>query len=136
MIINFKDKFPSAEPLLEQINAMAVYEMNIFQALCFMHLCKNGNRPSMFKHICMLKPNNKYTTRSKYVLFKLLRKKNFPKFKLSYRRPHWWNKFFAPNNDLQEAVTISIFKIRFKKIIFASTDILEDFWNYFKTEIW
>ena len=29
-MINFKDKFTSATPLLEQINAMTVYEMKIF----------------------------------------------------------------------------------------------------------
>ena len=67
---NFKAKFTSAKPLLEQINAMTVYEMNIFQTLCFMYLCKNGNTPSIFKHIYTLKPINKYTTRSKNILFK------------------------------------------------------------------
>ena len=41
-IINFKDKFTFAKPLL---GAMTVYEMNIFQILCFMYLCKNGNTP-------------------------------------------------------------------------------------------
>ena len=46
---------------------------------------------------------------------------------LSYRGLHLRNKFIAPNNDLLEAVTIHIFKIRLKKIIFASTNILEDF---------
>ena len=126
-IINFKDKFTSAKPLLEQINAMTVYEMNIFQTLCFMYLCKNGNTLSIFKHIYKLKAINKYTTRSKNVLFKPLCKKNFAKFKLSYRVPHVWNKFISSNNDLLEAVTIHIFKIRLKKIIFASTNILEDF---------
>ena len=131
-IINFKDRFTSAKPLLEQINAMTVYEMNIFQrhifqTLCFMYLCKNGNSPSIFKHIYTLKPINKYTTRSKNILFKPLCKKNFAKFTLSYRGQHLWNKFVAPNNDLLEAVTIHIFKIQLKKIIFASTNILEDF---------
>ena len=110
---------------------MTVYEMNIFQTLCFMYLCKNGNTPSIFKHIYTLKPINKYTTRSKNILFKTLCKKNFAKFKLSYRGPHLWNKFIAPNNDLLETVTIHIFKIRLKKIMFASTNILEDFGNYF-----
>ena len=126
-IINFKEKLTSPKPLLEEINAMTVYEMNTFQTLCFMYLCKNGNTPSVFKHIYELKPINKYTTKSKNILFKPLCKKNFAKFKLSYRGPHLWNKFIAPNNDLLEAVTIHIFKIRFKKIIFASTNILEDF---------
>ena len=78
-----------------------------------MYLCKNGNTPSIFKHIYTLKPVNKYTTRSKNILFKPLCKKNL------------WNRFIAPNNDLLEAVTIHIFKIRLKKIIFGSTNILQ-----------
>ena len=126
-VINFKDKFTSAKPLLAQINAMAVYEMKIFQTLSFMYLCENGNTPSIFKHFYTLKPINKYTTRSKNILFKPLCKKNFAKFKLSYRGPHLWNKFIAPNDDLLEAVILHIFKIRLTKIIFASTNILEDF---------
>ena len=48
-IIYFKGKFTSTKPLLQQINVMAVYEMNIFQTLCFMYLCKSGNTPSIFK---------------------------------------------------------------------------------------
>ena len=106
---------------------MTVYEINIFQPLCFMYLCKNGNTLSIFKHVYKLKPINNYTARSKNILFKPLCKKSFAKLKLSYRGLHLWNKFIAPNNDLLEAVTIHIFKIRLKKIIFASTNILEDF---------
>ena len=75
----------------------------------------------------MLKPINKYTARSKNALLKPLCKKNFAKFKLSYDGLHLRNKFIAPNNDLLEAITINIFKIRLKKIIFASTNVLEDF---------
>ena len=126
-IINFKDKFTSAKPLFKQINAMTVYEMNIFQRLCFIYLCKNENTPSIFKHIYKRKPINKYTARSKNILFKPLCKKNFARFNLSYRGPHFWNKFTAQNNDLLEAITTHIFKIRLTKIIFASTNILEDF---------
>ena len=92
-----------------------------------MYVFKTGNAPSVFKDIYTLKPINKHTTRSKNVLFNPLSKKKFAKFKLSYRGPHLWNKFIAPNNDLLEAVTIHIFKIRLKKIIFASTNMLEDF---------
>ena len=50
-IISFKNKFTSAKPLLEQINAMTVYEMNIFQTLCLMYLCKNGNTPSILNTV-------------------------------------------------------------------------------------
>ena len=41
-IMNFKDNFTFAKPLLEQINTRTVYEIKIFQTLCFMYLCKNG----------------------------------------------------------------------------------------------
>ena len=58
-----------------------------------------------------IKPINKYATRSKRVLLKPLRKKNIAKSKLSYREPHSWNKFVAPNNDLFEAASINVFKI-------------------------
>ena len=101
-IINFKDKFTSAKLLLEQTNAM-------INTLCFMYLCKNGNTLSIFKHIYTLKPINKYTTRSKNVLFKPLCMKNFAKCKLSYREPYLWNKIIVPNNELLEAVTIYIY---------------------------
>ena len=107
-IINFKDKLTSAKPRLEPVNAMAVYEMNIFHAFCIMHFCKNGNTPLTFKHIYTLKPINKLRT-SKNILFKPKYKKNFAKFKLSYHGPQLWNKFIAPNMDPLEAVTIHIF---------------------------
>ena len=79
----FKDNFTSTKPLLEQINEMTVYEMNIYQTLCFMHLCKYGNSPSIFRHIYALKAMNKYTIRSKNVLFKPSCKKNFSKFNVA-----------------------------------------------------
>ena len=60
-IRNFKDKVTSSEPLLEQINAMTLYEMNI---------CKNGDTLSILKHLYTLKPRNIYATRSKAVLLR------------------------------------------------------------------
>ena len=56
-IINFKDKFTSPKPLFEQISAMTVYEMNTFQTLGFMYLCRYGSTPSILKHIYTLKTN-------------------------------------------------------------------------------
>ena len=56
-ILHFKDKFTSPKPLLEQISAMTVYEMNTFQTLGFMYLCRHGNTPSILKHIYTLKTN-------------------------------------------------------------------------------
>ena len=88
---------------------------------------KKWKHTATFQHIYKLKSINKYITRSNNVLFKPLCKKNFAKFKLSYRGSRLWNKFITLNNDLLEAATINLFKIRLKKIIFASTNMLEDF---------
>ena len=48
-IINFKDKFTSAKPLHEQIYAMTVYEMNIFQTLCFIISVKMETHRQLLK---------------------------------------------------------------------------------------
>ena len=77
-----------------------------------------------FNTFITLKPINIYAARSKNVLFKPLCKKNFSKFKLLRTTLHGIN--LLPNNDLLEAVTINMFKIRLKEIIFASINILED----------
>ena len=69
-ITNFKEKFNFPKLLLEQINAMTVYEMIIFQTLCFMYLFKNENTSSISKHTYVLKPIKKYTIRSKNVSFR------------------------------------------------------------------
>ena len=87
-----------------------------------MHLCKNGNTPSIFNHIYTLKPTNKYTTRSKNILLEPLCKKNFTKCKLSYHGPHLWKNFIAPNNDNNKHIIIQL-----KNIIFASINVLQDF---------
>ena len=34
-LINFKDKMTSAKPLLENMKALTVYELNVFNVLCF-----------------------------------------------------------------------------------------------------
>ena len=106
---------------------MEVREMNIFQTLCFIYLCKYGNTPSILNHIHTLNPIKKYTTTSKNALLKPVCQKNFAKFELSYPGPHLWNKFITRNNDLLKSVTINIFQIQFKMIIFVSTNLLGKF---------
>ena len=49
-ITNFKDNSDFAKALLEQINAITVYEINIFQIFCLCPLVKMETR-SIFKHI-------------------------------------------------------------------------------------
>ena len=76
-------------------------------------------------------PFNKYITRSKNILLEPLCRRNFATFKLSYRGPHLWNKFIAPNNHLANAKTIEIFKKGLKRCIFTYPTLLDNFWIKF-----
>ena len=62
-LIHFKDRFTHAKPLLEDMKALNVYELNVFNILCFMYKCKYNLSPNVFKDIYKLKPNNKYILR-------------------------------------------------------------------------
>ena len=62
-IIFFKDKLTHAKPLLQSINSLNIYQLNIFHILLFMHKVKNEQTPQIFKTI-FSKTNNKYNTRS------------------------------------------------------------------------
>ena len=60
-IINFKDKFTHAEPLLQELRALNIYQLNIIQTLLFMHRTKNKNIPNVFINSFKI-ITNKYNT--------------------------------------------------------------------------
>ena len=45
-VINFKDRFTHTKPLFEEIKILNVYELNVFQVICFMFKCKMKNLTS------------------------------------------------------------------------------------------
>ena len=47
-IIYYKDKLTHAKPLLKNLNALYVYELNIFQKLMFMFKTKHKLVPDIF----------------------------------------------------------------------------------------
>ena len=54
-VIYFKDRYTHSKPLFDDIKAMNVYEINVFQILSFMFKCKNKLVPLIFEKITMLK---------------------------------------------------------------------------------
>ena len=48
-IIYFKDKYTHARPLLKELNALNIYQLNINNTLLFMHKVKNNTIPNIFK---------------------------------------------------------------------------------------
>ena len=63
--IYFKDKFTHAKPLMVSLNALKIYQLNIYQTLLFMNKIKNNNTLPIFQP-SFTEANNKYNTKSSH----------------------------------------------------------------------
>ena len=55
------DKITHSKPLFENLNALNVYQINIYQLFNFMHKFINNQIPSIFSDLTK-RPGNKFTT--------------------------------------------------------------------------
>ena len=61
-IIYYEDKYTHARPLMQSLNALNIYQLNIFQTLIFMFKVKNNMAPNIFN-------NNVKTIAHKYIAY-------------------------------------------------------------------
>jgi hypothetical protein len=125
--INFSNRFSNSKPLLKEMKALNVYELNVYNILCFMFKCKNYLSPNVFINLCSMKPINKYTLRNDKNLKEPFCQTKFEQFSISYRGPSLWNKIVLPNFDFSLKWTFSSFKRKLKEIIFS----IENIYIYF-----
>ena len=91
-IIFSENRLCHSRLLLKNLNALNVYQINLFQNLNFMHRIKMGNIPKVF-HGKIKKPNHKYPTTFSdfnYSIKKYSLKSD--KYSVSYSGPTLWNK--------------------------------------------
>ena len=96
-IIHFKDKYTHARPLLQNIKALNVYQLNIQQTLLFMHKVKHKNIPNVFKNSFSIN-SNKYNTKSTQNSFYkpfFINRSN--QFSIAFRGPSLWNSLIPEN---------------------------------------
>ena len=94
-IIYFKDKYTHARPLLKEMNALNIYQLNINNTLLFMHKVKNNTTPNIFKQSFNIN-TNKYNTKSTNTKFhKPLIKTKYNQYSIVYRGPHLWNSLIS-----------------------------------------
>ena len=67
-IIFFKDRYTHAKPLMTSLNALNIYQLNIYKILLFMHKVKNNIITHVFKQSFSV-VNNKYNTKSSNLNF-------------------------------------------------------------------
>ena len=101
-IINLKDRFTHAKPLFQGMKILSLFEINLFQILCFMFKCKVNLAPQIFQYLFTLKPENKYTTRSAGTLIEPLCRTKLSQFSISFRGPHLWNKLVVQKTRVSD----------------------------------
>ena len=87
-IINFKDRFTHAQPLLHDMNALNIFQINLFRIIYFTFKFKVKIAPPIFHSLFMPGPENKYNIRSREKLTEPLYRKKCTQFNIDYRGPH------------------------------------------------
>ena len=115
-IVFNKDKLTHSKPLFKNLNALNVYQINIYQHLNFLHKFINNQIPSLFSDFIKI-PNHKYSSNFSQSSFYLKRYSlNSTKYSISIRGPKLWNDFI--NKGEKDIQSYSLFqkKIRSKLI--------------------
>ena len=99
-------------PLLQKVNALNIFQINIYQYLTFMHKFNNNQVPSIFYDITK-KPQYKYPTKFSSNSF-CIKKYSIKccKFSISLRGPKLWNDVFY--NEEKNIQSYSFFQNNLK----------------------
>ena len=90
-IVFNKNKLTHSKPLFKNLNALDVYQINIYQHLNFLHKFINNQIPSIFSDF-ISRSNHKYPTNFSQSSFYLKRYSlNSTKYSISIRGPKLWN---------------------------------------------
>ena len=63
-VIYHKDRYTHVSPLLNDMKALNVFQLNIFNILCFMYKCKQNLNPPVFRNIFTHRTKTKYALRN------------------------------------------------------------------------
>ena len=127
-IIHFKNRFYHSQPLLENMKALNVLQLNLFKHLCFIYQYREGKTPKAFENFFTVKAN-KYSTRSRGKYYKPFYKTNSSRFAVSYRGPNIWNSLPFINTVVAQAENYDQFKnlTKTKLLTFSLDEILKYF---------
>ena len=125
-IINFKDKFTHAEPLMQELNALNIFQLNVYQTLLFMHKVKHLNIPKVFEDDFTVNRNKYNTKAANTTFYKPQYNTKMCQFSIRYRGPHIWNSLMKDEGELQE-LPYNSFKEKIKKCCL----FLSDFERFF-----
>ena len=115
-IVFNKDKLTHSKSLFKNLNALNVYQINIYQHLNFMHKSINNQISSIFSDF-IKRPYHKYPTNFSQSRFYLKRySSNSTKYSISIRGPKLWNDVINKEEKYIQSYSIFQKKIRSKLI--------------------
>ena len=107
----------AAQPLLEKLRALNIYQINIYQTLLFMYKIKNNLAPNIFKNNFQ-DISHKYPTRHSAHNFQQLKTiSKTTSFSISNRGPFLWNNILEDHD--KTILTFSLFKNQIKRRLFS-----------------
>ena len=125
-IIYNKDKFTHSKPLMRDMNALNVYQINIFQVLKFMYKSKHNLNPRVFDNT-FTEIHHGYPTRfsrSNFKQPKIITKTT--SFAISSRGPKIWNNYL---HEFEKKWSLPLFLHKLKIKLLESEDELTFFWQ-------
>ena len=96
-IINFRDRFTHAQPILHNMNALTIFQINLFHIILFMFKCKKKIAPPISHNPFTPILENKYNNSSRGKLTKPFYRKKLTQFNIDYRGAHLWNELAHDN---------------------------------------
>jgi len=124
-IVFNKDRLSHAEPLLKNLKALNVYQINIFQNLLFMIKYKLGLVPSHFSKNFFKNSKNRYDTRETGNFYIPFKKTNLSRFSILYRGPSLYNKLISKNTQLEKLNNINTLKIILKDLMLNTNNFMK-----------
>ena len=107
-IIFNEDQLCHSRPLLTNLNALNVYQINLYQNLNFMHSIKMGNIPKLF-HETIKKPNHKYPITFSYLNYSIKKYSlKSTKYSVLYKGSTLWDTILDKRD--QEIESYLLFK--------------------------
>ena len=124
-IVFNQEKLTHSRPLLRSLNALNVYQINLYQHLNFMHKVSNNVAPLIFNDM-FKKPSHKYPTNFSHNNFSLKKcSLNSTKYSISFRGPKLWNEFL--NTDEKQISSFNLFSRKIKSKLLDTENELRYF---------
>ena len=106
-LIFHKDRMSHSRPLMKKLNALNVYQINLYQTISFMYQVKSCTLPKIFNDN-FSSVDHSYSTRFALNSFQLPRSSKTSRFSIAQRGPKLWNEFLT--NDEKNCSSHFTFK--------------------------